>query len=317
LNGWRPGSPALFPRADEEYRRARATCQQGGSAIRDETQSLADGFLAAQEALDADDPVLSERRYREVAERWLGQQHLADGDERFAGIGAAAMLGNLLFERGDAGEAEVWWRRAAEAGAGEEWRGFDLGPHGRAPHADAAANLGDALARRGEMDEALRWVREAAEYGHVTAATTLGAVLYEQSDFDEAGRWWLQAAEQGSALALFNLGTLASERGDLREAEDWFRRAAASQQVLESPELHADVVANAKAQLGILLAQRGEVTEAQELLEDAGESGSEDAGEALAQLDAFARATERAEAWLATAGRAESERFLRRWRGGR
>jgi arylsulfatase A-like enzyme len=95
LNGWRPGSPALFPRADEEYRRARATCQQGGSAIRDETQSLADGFLAAQEALDADDPVLSERRYREVAERWLGQQHLADGDERFAGIGAAAMLGNF------------------------------------------------------------------------------------------------------------------------------------------------------------------------------------------------------------------------------
>jgi TPR repeat protein len=288
-----------------------------GVPPRDGTQSLVDGFLAAQEALDADDPALSERRYREVAERWLGEGRPADEDERLAGIGAASMLGTLLFERGEPGEAEVWWRRAAEAGAGEEWHGFDLGPRGRAPHADAAANLGDALGRRGEMDEALRWVREAAEYGHAKAATTLGAVLYEQGSFDEAGRWWLEAAEHGSALALFNLGTLASERGDPREAEDWFRRAAASKRLLESPELHADVVANAKAQLGIRLAQRGEVAEAQEWLQEAGASGSEDAGEAVAHLDAFAQTTERAKTWLATAGRAESESFLRRWRRGR
>ncbi|MGH3040861.1 MAG: tetratricopeptide repeat protein [Gaiellaceae bacterium] len=281
---------------------------------RDGQQSVVEAFLAAQAALDAGDRDLSLQRYREVAERWLSEPHSDDQGERLAGIGAASMLGTLLFERGEPGEAERWWRQAAEAGTGGEWPGIDLGPRGRAPHADAASNLGDALGRRGELDEALRWVREAADYGHATAATTLGAVLYEQGSFEEAARWWRQAAEQGSSLALYNLGTLAKERGDLRLAEGWFRRAAGAERLLESAELHAEVAANAASEVGALLAQQGEVTEARGWLVRAGEGGSEDANEALAHLEAFERTRERAETWLATSGRAASDDFLRRWR---
>jgi TPR repeat protein len=284
---------------------------------RDDKQSAAKAFLAAQAALDSCDRELSEQRYRDVAERWLSEPRSEDEDERLAGILAASLLGTQLFKRGEVGGAELWWRRAADAGTLEEWHGVDLGPYGCAPHADAAANLGDRLARRGKTDEALRWVREAAEYRHLAAATQLGVELYEQGAFEDAARWWRQAAQQGSALALYNLGTLATERGDLRDAEEWFRRAAGAQRVLESPDVHADVVANAQVQVGSLLARRGELAEAQKWLKEAEELGSEDAVEALAHLDAFGRTTNHAETWLITAGRAASDDFLRRWRGDR
>lgn len=273
-----------------------------------------EAFGTAQDALEAGDRVLAEQRFRDVAEQWMTEPLPEDELERIVGVGAAAMLGTVLYELGRPDEAEVWWRRAAEAGTGQEWPGFYLGGNGRAPHADAAANLGDALAQRGEIEEAIRWTREAAELGHAGAATSVGAECYARGVFEEADRWWRQAAEHGYGPALYNLGTLTAEQGDVGAAEGWFRRAAESERGAENAELHASVVANAAAEVGILLAQRGAMAEAREWLVRGAKAGSEGAAEALAQLDGLERASTEAQGWMSDRGPASSDSFLERWR---
>jgi uncharacterized protein len=111
-------------------------------------------------------------------------------------------LGLLMRERGELGEAETWWRRAADAGTSE-----------------AMFNLGLLLHERGELGEAETWYRRAADAGTGRAMFNLGGLLHERGELGDAEIWWRRAADAGHRQAMFNLGALQRERGELGEAE--------------------------------------------------------------------------------------------------
>jgi hypothetical protein len=66
----------------------------------------------------------------------------------------------LLKDRGELGEAETWYRLAADAG-----------------NVHAANNLGVLLEQRGELSEAETWYRTGADAGNTRAAYNLGVLL--------------------------------------------------------------------------------------------------------------------------------------------
>jgi TPR repeat protein len=69
-------------------------------------------------------------------------------------------------------EAELWYRRAAQAG-----------------NADAMNNLGSVFERRGDVDPAMRWYRRAAEAGDVRGMTNLAHALDRRGETDQAEHW--------------------------------------------------------------------------------------------------------------------------------
>jgi TPR repeat protein len=151
-------------------------------------------------------------------------------------------LGVLAERRGDAAEAEQWYRTAAAAG-----------------HSGAMTNLGVLLARRGDTAEAEQWWRTAAAAGDSDAMSNLGAVLARRGDAADAERWWRRAAAAGQADAMFNLGLLLERRGDAAEAEQWYRTAAATGHI------------GAMTNLGLLLARRGDTADAEQWYRKAAE----------------------------------------------
>jgi tetratricopeptide (TPR) repeat protein len=124
-------------------------------------------------------------------------------------VGAMNDLGSVLKGRGRIGEAEVWYRQAAEAG-----------------NAAAMNNQGDLLEQRGEIDQAEATYRRAAEAGDATGMFNLGDLLDQRGELDEAESWYRRAIDAGSAQAMNNLGFLLEKRGELDEAESWYRRCA-------------------------------------------------------------------------------------------
>ena len=67
------------------------------------------------------------------------------------------------------GEAEAWYRRAADAG-----------------HSGAMYNLGVLLEERGELGEAETWYRRAADAGDSGAMFNLGVLLHQRGELGEA-----------------------------------------------------------------------------------------------------------------------------------
>ncbi|MFE3456903.1 serine/threonine-protein kinase [Nocardiopsis aegyptia] len=155
---------------------------------------------------------------------------------------AMVTLGVLLAERGEAGEAESWYRRAIEGGdtnamynlghlstdrgdeaAAESW--YRRAIEGGNTH--AMVNLGHLLAERGEDEAAETWFRRAiAEGGNARAMNNLGALLARRGETAEAEPWYRGAAEGGDTDAMINLATLLVERGERAAAETWYRKAA-------------------------------------------------------------------------------------------
>ncbi|MGV9336620.1 tetratricopeptide repeat protein [Nocardia sp. NPDC003726] len=85
----------------------------------------------------------------------------------------------MLKQRGDIDEAELWYRRAVEAG-----------------NRDAMNNLGVLLAERGDLGEAELWYRRAAEAGNRDAMNNLGVLLKQHGHHLVVNESWSSNAFQ-------------------------------------------------------------------------------------------------------------------------
>ncbi|MFE6700143.1 sel1 repeat family protein [Streptomyces sp. NPDC057718] len=126
---------------------------------------------------------------RDTGERWTvrSKAHaqlvdLADGDSRIAAV--LALINSTL---GDLETAELWYRRAADAG-----------------HTEAAASAGELLLLRGATGEAIPYLEQAAEAGIAESRYYLGVVL-----IGRAHDWLSLAAADGHRLAAQVLSPLS------------------------------------------------------------------------------------------------------------
>ncbi|MFD9333984.1 tetratricopeptide repeat protein [Streptomyces sp. NPDC060028] len=108
-----------------------------------------------------------------------------------------------------AGEAERWYRRAAEAG-----------------HLRATAALGVILYEDERAGEAEQFLRRAAEAGDAASMSNPGTLLYIAGRMPQAEQWYRRAVEAGFDRALHDLGVLLENTRGADEAEQWLRRAA-------------------------------------------------------------------------------------------
>ncbi|MGW1893178.1 DNA ligase LigA-related protein [Streptomyces sp. NPDC002004] len=155
----------------------------------------------------------------EAAQR-LGDLLLGSGDEdaafgcyqqaanaRYApvafGFGALHRLWN------EAEIAEVWLRRAADAGDER-----------------AAHTLKFDLRRPMAPDDVVAFFRDDAEAGVGLDAANLGVLLEARGRLDEARIWYRKGYETGDAYGAFRLAELLRGEGERAEAEQWYRKAA-------------------------------------------------------------------------------------------
>ncbi|MFJ6810510.1 sel1 repeat family protein [Streptomyces anulatus] len=113
-------------------------------------------------------------------------------------------LGRIEEKYGDDESAEVWFRRAADAGSTE-----------------AARRLGDLLCDSGEKMQAIQYLEKAARAGDTEARSRLGVVLAEWSE-----HWLSKAAEADDAVAALRLGDLRRGEGNSNRALRWYLKAA-------------------------------------------------------------------------------------------
>lgn len=162
----------------------------------------------------------------------------------------------------------------------------------------AALSLGELLAKEGDADGVRKAFTRAVNSGDPDiapkAAADLALVLQQTGDIDGARTAYQNAAAAGhpeaSPIAAFHLGVLLAENGDLDGARDAYQRAvsfgtaqstsAAARRAeaphpgtsLKSPERHK-AITTAALELGILLAQEGDLDGAREAYHHAVEFG--------------------------------------------
>lgn len=117
---------------------------------------------------------------------------------------AYVVLGAVVEAAGDASEAEVQYRKAADRG-----------------HLVACNRLGHILAGRGAVVEAIQYLETAAEAGIAGAYATLGKLHR-----DRARHWLTQGAEVGDPQAAFHLAELILRPGRVGRAVRWYQAAA-------------------------------------------------------------------------------------------
>ncbi|MCX4518785.1 sel1 repeat family protein [Streptomyces anulatus] len=162
---------------------------------------------------------------------------------------ALLTLGRIEEECGDDEAAEVWFRRAADAGSTE-----------------AAGVLGHLLAESREDMQAIRYLEQAAKAGDVRAQSRLGVALTEWSEY-----WLEKAAEADDAVAAIWLGDLRRGEGATHAALRWYRKAA---------ELGLPV--DVASRIGRLFRDRQDYKEAEKWFRIAVEEGDEEAANDLA-----------------------------------
>jgi TPR repeat protein len=123
--------------------------------------------------------------------------------------------------------------------------------------AEGAFNLGVVLHQRGDRAEAAAAYRRAEQRGDPDAAFNLGVLQYESGDLDGAKASWQRSSERGHARSYANLLFLSGSRRDVPIGE---RRLGSS-----------------SFNLGVILHQRGDVTEAIAAYERAERRGDPDA----------------------------------------
>ncbi|MGH8878708.1 MAG: tetratricopeptide repeat protein, partial [Stackebrandtia sp.] len=180
-------------------------------------------------------------------------------------IKAAAETGDLdamfhygLLRHDDGADAEAvsWWRRAADAGSHK-----------------AMHNLGIVYQLADQPEEGERWFRRLAATGDADAMGRVALSRMDDDDLSGAVEWWQQAADAGDVDSIYNLAVYRKGRDE--PAESLFRAAAEAGHPL------------AMRQLGLLAAERGEMTAARLWLERAALDGDTDA---LPLLDQHAAA---------------------------
>ena len=115
-------------------------------------------------------------------------------------------------------QAELWFRRAAEAG-----------------HDFSQYALGKLLQSQKRMEEAVSWYERAAAQGNSYAAYRLGKLYLDGTDVPKniakAVEYLTDAAQEGNQYAQYTLGKLyllgRDVEQDREQARDWFTRSAA------------------------------------------------------------------------------------------
>jgi TPR repeat protein len=131
-----------------------------------------------------------------------------------------------------------------------------------------------AMWEKGDLDAAEALDREAHRLGDPRAAYNLGLIAATRGKTTEAEAYYREAAEAGLTDAAWNLACLLRDRDRSDpEWEHWCRVAAQG----------GDVVA--ASQLGVDLAQRGEIAEGRRWLAAAAREGDENAIRNLEILD--------------------------------
>lgn len=199
-------------------------------------EKAAEPFLeSAAAAGDAEAATLLGRLLRGRAQHWmtvgrqggsleatqlLGEQLLGAGDhdgafdcywEAVTAGHAPAVAGyaTLLFLWNSREYAEVWLRRAADAGDRR-----------------AAEVLHDAYDSPAPMDTDEQEFRSHADEGRKFAPGNLGTFLELRGRTDEAQRWYRRAYETGDPHGAFRTAELHKKAGEHDRAQDWYRKAA-------------------------------------------------------------------------------------------
>lgn len=205
-------------------------------------------------------------RYGEAEARPLLRRAVEQGVAR-----AFLPYGLLSIQAGRAGEAEEWFRKAAEAGSTVAF--FNLG-----------LLLSGQVGREGEAEE---WYCKAADAGDTDAAVNLGNLLSDQEGREgEAEEWYRKAADAGEPDAAHNLGNLLSDQGREGEAEEWYRKA------IEAGSI--DALNN----LGDLLMKQGRYAEARLVLAQGTELGHRYAMFSMGELELLENHRGDAQVWL-------------------
>ena len=218
---------------------------------------------------------------------------------------AAANLGVLLAEQGDANGARAAYQQAIDSGHADAWSlatrslGVLLAEQGDAddaraayqqaidsghPYAAPAAayGLGILLAEQGDADGARAAYQQAIDSGHPgawsLATRSLGVLLAEQGDADGARAAYQQAIDSGDTyaapMAAYDLGGLLAEQGDADGARAAYQQAIGYGHPYAAPA--------AAYGLGILLAEQGDIDGARAAYQQAIDSGHADAAPAAA-----------------------------------
>ena len=166
---------------------------------------------------------------------------------------AQAVLGQMLLDKGRAGEGFAWFNKAAAQGhlmaLNMVGRCYDLGWGTRVDKVRAAEcfriaaergldwamyNYGTALALGEGVAEdrpaALGWFEKAAALGNAKAVNHVGS-FHEDGwvvarDIVKAAEFYARAAEGGDFRGAFNHARMLLEAGRVDEARDWLRKAA-------------------------------------------------------------------------------------------
>ncbi|WP_407286787.1 tetratricopeptide repeat protein [Streptomyces sp. BP-8] len=228
--------------AEEWFRRAaeagqsRSAGRLGRMLAERGEGKLAERYLEqAAEVGDAEAATLLGKVLRERAQRWLtvgreggsleaaqllAEQLLGAGDndgafdcywEAVTAGYAPAVAGyaTLLFLWNSREYAEVWLRRAADAGDKR-----------------AAEVLHDAYDSPAPTDTDEQEFRSHADEGREFAPGNLGVFLELRGRTDEAQRWYREAYETGDAHGAFRLAELHKKAGEPDQAQAWYRKAA-------------------------------------------------------------------------------------------
>ncbi|MFJ9615791.1 tetratricopeptide repeat protein [Streptomyces noursei] len=194
----------------------------------------AEPFLeAAAEAGDAEAATLLGKLLRKRAERWF-----TAGAEQ-GSAEAAHLLGDLRLGRGEVHEAFDSYMDAAAARNGAVARGMGIIHllwHERKVAEvwmRRAADAGDACAAEfldplsvDTVERAVEFFEDDAKRGRGLDAVNLGTLLETHDRPDEARPWYLKGYEQGDAYGAFRLAELHKKDGDAAEATIWYRKAA-------------------------------------------------------------------------------------------
>ncbi|MER6999287.1 tetratricopeptide repeat protein [Streptomyces sp. NPDC000410] len=202
-------------------------------AARGDTREAEPYLESAARSGDADAALVLGKLLRERAKHWLGVSAQAGNPE------AAHHLGDLYFGAGDHDAAFTYYDGAAEAGYAAVAASYGALHHASDEREAAeiwfrrAVEAGDkravyAMSRYGrqaiEVEE--ECYRDDAQKGRSLDATHLGVFLENRGARVEASAWYRRGFELGDAYGAFRLALLLAAEGKDAEARDWYRKAA-------------------------------------------------------------------------------------------
>lgn len=162
----------------------------------------------------------------------------------------------LLDQQGDEAGLERWLERERAVGSSDHVIAF-------------AAQL----AVRGDMRRAEHWYRDAMEMGNIPAIRGLADVRHSQGDLLGAIQYYQQAIGHGDIIAMYQLSVVHIEQHEPGKAEHLLRELLDTPPEFGDPREREETLGRAAHKLGLLLEDRGESKEAEQMYETASRYG--------------------------------------------